>query len=185
MSSTTSTAAWPAGTTRATLRLGRESGVGAEWSMDWLLRRHNAIAPKQLLAVYGSLCALSLGIATVFWVHGAGFVMTFAWLEMMAVGVAMWVVARHATDSEHIELKGDRLTVAHANGARMEKVEFQPAWVRVEPQHGDRSLIELSGEGRRVAVGRFLRPEQRSQLATELRWALSRWRQGGVPVAAG
>jgi uncharacterized membrane protein len=146
--------------------------------MNWVLQRNNSIAPRQLLAFYASLCVVSLGIAWMFWLLGARMVMPFAWLEMLGVGAALWVVARHASDSERIELRRDRLSVERANGLRVERVEFQPAWVRVEPWHGDRSLIELSGQGRQIAVGRFVRPEQRRQLATELRWALSRWRQG-------
>jgi uncharacterized membrane protein len=184
MPATISTAAWHSGATRAPFRLGRESRVGAEWAIDWVLQRSNSLAPRQLLAFYASLCVLSLGIAAGFWVQGARMVMPFAGLEMLAVGVALWVVARHAADSERIELRDDRLTVEHASGSRMERVEFQPAWVRVEPGHGDRSLIELSGQGRRIAVGRFVRPEQRSQLASELRWALGRWRQGGTQPAS-
>jgi len=54
--------------------------------------------------------------------------------------------------------------------------------VRVEPELGDRSLIELSGQGRRIAVGRFVRPELRRQLADELRWALRRWQIGQPPT---
>ena len=54
------------------------------------------------------------------------------------------------------------------------RVEFAPAWVRVEPAAGERSLIELSGEGQRVEVGRFVRPELRRALADELRAALRR-----------
>jgi uncharacterized membrane protein len=44
--------------------------------------------------------------------------------------------------------------------------------VRVEPSADDRSLIELSGKGRRVSVGRYLRPELRPVLAREIRSAL-------------
>jgi uncharacterized membrane protein len=44
--------------------------------------------------------------------------------------------------------------------------------VRVEPVADDRSLIELSGQGRSVNVGRFVRPELRPQLAQEIRRAL-------------
>ena len=184
MPATGSMAAWHSGSARAPIRLGRESRVGAERAIDWMLQRNNSLAPGQLLAFYASLCVLSLGIAAGFWVQGARMVMPFAGIEMLAVGCALWVVARHAADSEHIELRDDRLTVEHASGSHVERVEFQPAWVRVEPGHGDRSLIELSGQGRRIAVGRFVQPEQRSQLASELRWALGRWRQGGTLAAS-
>jgi len=184
MPATGSMAAWHSGSARAPIRLGRESRVGAEWAIDWMLQRNNSLAPGQLLAFYASLCVLSLGIAAGFWVQGARMVMSFAGIEMLAVGCALWVVARHAADSERIELRDDRLTVEHASGSHVERVEFQPAWVRVEPGHGDRSLIELSGQGRRIAVGRFVQPEQRSQLVSELRWALGRWRQGGMLTAS-
>ncbi len=60
-------------------------------------------------------------------------------------------------------------------GRRTEQADFAaPAWVRVEPADRDGSLIELSGEGRRIAVGRFVRPELRPALADELRAALRR-----------
>jgi uncharacterized membrane protein len=168
-------------------RFGRETPVGrpaepgsAEsppWSVEWVLRRNCSMAPRQMLWFYASLCVLSLIIAGLFWGVGAPMVMPFAWLELLAVGVALLLYARHAADSEHIALCGDELTVEHASGGRTERVAFQPAWVRVEPAHGDRSLIELSGQGRRISVGRFIRPELRSQLAEELRWALRRWHQ--------
>ncbi len=138
------------------------------------------MAPRQLLGFYGVLCVLSLGIASGFWLHGATLVMPFAWLELLAVGAALWVYARHAADAERIGLHGGRLTVELACGARTDRVDFRPEWVRVEPQHGDGSLIELSGQGRRVVVGRFVRPEMRRQLADELRWALRRWQRGTV-----
>jgi len=90
------------------------------------------------------------------------------------VGAAMLAYARHAADGESIALCGDRLTVEHATGNRVDRVEFRPQCVRVEPQEGDGSLVELSGQGRRVAVGRYVRPELRRQLADELRTALHR-----------
>jgi uncharacterized membrane protein len=90
--------------------------------------------------------------------------------------LALLVYARHAADCESIRLQQGLLIVEHANGRRTERVEFQPDWVRVEPAQGDGSLIELSGQGQRIAVGRFVRPELRRQLADELRWALRRRR---------
>ena len=132
------------------------------------------MAPAHLLAIYGSLCVVSMGIAAVCWMHGATLVVPFASIELLAVGAAIWAYARHAADNECIRLHPGRLVVEHANGRHVERVEFQPDWVRVEPERGDGSLIELSGRGRRIAVGRFVRPELRRQLADELRWALRR-----------
>jgi len=136
------------------------------------------MAPNHLMAIYASLCTVSLGIALVCWLQGATLVVPFAAVELLAVGSAMWVYATHAADSECIRLNPGRLVVEHANGRHTERVEFQPDWVRVEPEHGDGSLIELSGRGRKIAVGRFVRPELRRQLADELRWALRRWQVG-------
>jgi len=177
--------AWRASTHRVQFRFGRESAAvwaqGADahlpWSVQWIFKRNSSLAPRQLMWFYASLCALSLGLAVVFWLRGATMVMPFAWLEMLLVGVALLVYARHAADSERIDLLDDRLTVENTSGRRVERVAFNPGWVRVEPRHGDGSLIELSGQGRRIAVGRFLRPELRVQLADELRWALRRWQQ--------
>ena len=154
-------------------RFGRESAANEpEWAVEWMLRRNCSLAPRQLLMFYLLLCAFSLSVASFWWWQGARMVMPFAWLEIVAVGLAMLVYARHATDVERIAVRRGRLTVEHASGSRLERVEFEPAWVRVEPESGDRSLVELSGQGRRIVVGRFVRPEMRSQLARELRMAL-------------
>ncbi|HEX6708431.1 MAG TPA: DUF2244 domain-containing protein [Albitalea sp.] len=161
-------------------RFGHESsGAADEWSVEWKLKRNCSLAPRQLLGFYSVLCGLSLAIASFFWAFGARMVMPFAWVELLAVGAALLAYARHAADSESIALRDDRLTVELASGDRVERVEFQPQWVRVEPQAGDGSLVELSGQGRRVAVGRFVRPELRPQLANELRMALRHSMPGG------
>jgi uncharacterized membrane protein len=157
------------------LRFGHES-ADAGGSVQWLLKRNCSLAPRQLLGFYASLCLLSLVIAGVFWLQGATLVMPFAGVEVLTVGAALVLYARHAADREIIRLRPDRLTVKRIHGPHVVEVEFAPAWVRVEPESGDRSLIELSGQGRHIAVGRFVRPELRRQLADELRWALRRWR---------
>ena len=80
--------------------------------------------------------------------------------------------ARHATDGEKISLRGGRLVVELESAGQLRRAEFNRDWVRVEPVADDRSLIELSGQGRRVNVGRYVRPELRPVLAQEIRRAL-------------
>jgi len=141
-------------------------------AIHWFLRRNCSVTPAQLGWLYASLCVVTLTIATFFWFQGAKLILPFAWLELAAVGIAFLAYARHATDGEHILLQGSRLVVELESAGRLERAEFHREWVRVEPSTSDRSLIEVSGQGRRVSVGRFLRPELRPALAQELRRAL-------------
>lgn len=140
--------------------------------VQWLLKRNCSVTPTQLLGLFVSLSLVSLGIATFFWFQGATLVMPFAWAELIAVGAAFTVYARHARDGEKIFLQDGQLVVELETAGRLQRTEFNRDWVRVEPKGGDGSLIEVSGQGQSVQVGRHVRPELRPALAREIRYAL-------------
>lgn len=175
MHTTIAPAPWPrAAATAAGWRFGIESGgeAGTARRVEWLLKRNCSITPRQLFGVYLSLCVVSLAIASGFAWAGASPVLAYAGVELLLVGAALLVYARHATDHERITLAGDALSVEHHNGGETERSEFRAAWVRVEPLSSDRSLIEVAGDGHAARIGRYLRPELRPTLAQELRAAL-------------
>lgn len=140
--------------------------------VQWFLRRNCSVTPWQLIWLYVSLCAVSLGIGMFFWFLGATLVVPFAILELLAVGFAFVVYARHAADGEHISLRDGQLVVELESAGKLERAEFSREWARVEPRMGNGSLIELSGRGTTIRVGRFIRPELRPLLANEIRLAL-------------
>ncbi len=144
----------------------------SDQQIHWKLLKNCSVTPAQLAWLYASLCVVSLGIAGGFWLHGATMIMPFAWAELLMVGTAFVVYARHATDGERIVLQGSQLVVEQTSAGKVVRAVFNRAWVRVEPQADDRSLIELSGQGRRVQIGRHVRPELRPALAKEIRMAL-------------
>ncbi len=141
-------------------------------SVSWRLRRNCSVSPSQLAVAYGMLCWVSLTVGVFFWMQGAALILAFAGVELLAVGVAFLVYARHATDGEWISLQGASLVVESETAGRKVRAEFERQWVRVEPTAGEHSLIELSGRGRRIEVGRYVRPELRQVLAGEIRRAL-------------
>ena len=141
-------------------------------NIQWFLRRNCSVTPAQLATVYLSLCLVFLVISGFFWMQGATLVLPFAFLEMLMLGVAFFVYARHATDGERIVLQDGRLSVELECGGKFERAEFLGSWVRVEPGACDKSLIELTGQGKTVRVGRYVRPELRPALAREIRLAL-------------
>lgn len=149
-----------------------DAAPGGGWQAEWLLKRNCALTPRQLLNAYLAICLLSLTVAGSFWLIGAVYVLPFAFIELTALGAAMLVYARHAADREFIGLSADLVRVECHNGGRLQSVDFNPRWVRVEPQRHDGSLIRLSGHGRTVDIGRHVQPGLRRQLAEEFRWAL-------------
>ncbi len=141
-------------------------------SFHWFLRRNCSVTPRQLGFIYLSLCVVSLGMGVVFWLQGATLILPIAWLELMLVGAAFLMYARHATDGESIRLADGQLVIEQECAGKLSRCAFRREWVRVEPGTADSSLIVLSGHGRTVHVGRFVRPELRPQLAREIRMAL-------------
>ena len=144
----------------------------SDQGIAWCLVRHGSVGPVSLGWVPLSLCCVSLGVAAGFWFLGAYPMSAFISLEIAVVGIAFAMYVRHATDGERISLQGSRLVVERETAGRRERAEFDRCWVRVEPKTGDGSLITLSARGRSVEVGRFVRPELRAALASEIRMAL-------------
>ncbi len=162
-------------------RFGREvvvapgdSAAGPVTALQWALRRNCSLTPRQVLGAYALLAAISLAVGAFFYWQGAPLVLAFAGLELAALGVALCAFARHAGDGEWLTLRGRSLCVELAVAERRERTEFATDWLRVEPVAGQGSLVELSGQGRRVCVGRHLRPELREAFAQELRRAVRR-----------
>lgn len=167
---------------------------GAQGSGDWILGRETVsprdggLAPAlqwrfvrcgsfdvcHLVGVFVLLGVVSLAFGVAFWHAGAPGVLPFAGIEVLLVGLAFWVASRRAGDGETITLAQHELRVEHRRGRRVDRTAFRAEWVRVEPRHGEGSLVELSGQGRQARVGRYLRPELRATLARELRIALRR-----------
>lgn len=184
MTATLAPRPWPAPTAPrrdGEWRFGRAQGMaGTSWL--WDLRRNCSISPRQMLMAYTLVCVLALAVAFGFWWQGVQLVMAFAGVELLAVGVGMLLMARHARDREIITLDGREMAVEQHVGPLVERTRFRAEWVRVEPAAAEGSLVELSGEGRSVRIGRHVRPELRFELAQELRRALRLSRTAGERV---
>lgn len=149
----------------------RQASANEAWQAEWRLPRALPISvPRFVLACLGLLLGAGLVLALLGaparpWLPalaGAGL--------LMAAGAAL--LARMSSDGEYIAMRGGLVRVTRCQGGREKTTDFLPRWMRIEPEQHDRSLIRLSGQGRSVMVGVHIQPEERRQLADELRWAL-------------
>ena len=141
--------------------------------ISWDFRRNCSVTPRQLGVCFALISLVSLTIGAFCWFQGAVLVLPFASLELLAVGTAFVVYARHALDGERIWLEGSVLVVESENAGEMVRREFQRAWVRIEQAAHGQAMIEICCHGQRVPVGRFVRKELRQRVAAELRLALA------------
>ena len=142
-------------------------------SREWILKRNCSMTPRQLALAYSALCLASLTVAAFFTVHGAWYVLGFSLLELIAVGGAFLLFARHATDREHIALADNCLLVEVIEVEQVRQFRLDPRHTHVEPPANRNALVGLREHGTRVEVGRFLTEWKRRELARELNRALA------------
>ncbi len=146
---------------------------------EWILKRNCSIAPRQLAWVFAILCTVSLTVALGFTLHGAWIILVFSFIESTAVGAAMLVYARHATDREVVRLADEGLVVEVTQGSRSSRSTLQWQGMRIDYPVGRQALVALESRGQRVEVGRFMNEGQRREFARELQRELSA-RAGGM-----
>ncbi|MDE1178935.1 DUF2244 domain-containing protein [Paraburkholderia sp.] len=141
---------------------------------DWTMKRNCSVSPRQFVGFYVSLALFSLAIAFMLVLAGAWLVLPFTGIELLAVGAAFAVYARHAVDYERILLFHNRLVVEQVSAEHKTQFEFNPRWVRVEPGASLRDPVRLISRGQTVTVGQHLAQYRRAQFAGELRMWLMR-----------
>jgi uncharacterized membrane protein len=142
--------------------------------VDWLMKRNCSVTPRQFVGFYVSLTLASTAIALLLVAQGAWLVAPFTGVELLVVGIAFVIHARHAVDYERIRLYPNRLVIEQASAERLSQFEFNPRWVRVEPGASPRDPITLVSRGQAVAVGQHLACHRRAQFADDLRARLAR-----------
>jgi uncharacterized membrane protein len=141
---------------------------------DWTMKRNCSISPRQFVCLYVSLALFSLAIAFMLFLVGAWLVLPFTGIELLAVGIAFAIYARHAVDYERIRLFPNRLVVEQVSAEQLTQFEFNPRWVRIEPGATPRDHIKLVSRGQTIMIGQHLAQYRRAQFATELRMWLAR-----------
>jgi uncharacterized membrane protein len=152
--------------------------------LDADLVPHRSLPPlgfNILMAVFG---VVSFAYGTFFLVIGAWPVFGFLGLDVFLVWLAFRMNYRSARQRERIRLGPDTLRVERI-GVRGDRREwrFQPYWLRVvfEEKDEETNRLLITSHGRWLALGAFLGPAQRRDLAASLQDALGRWRRHFQP----
>jgi len=140
----------------------REFLIGPNCSLRW----------GDVVRFYLGMVAVSFAIATVCALQGAWLVLPFAGLEMLALGAALYAVARRAQRWQVVSIRGDHVEIRQFGSTQDRAEVFQRAWARVHLQpaaiQGHPSRLTIGSHGRRVEIGDCLSEDDKKHLAHAL-----------------
>ena len=150
-----------------------------------VLLPHRSLPPRGFHVLMGLLALLSLAVGITFVSLGAWPVCGFFGLDVGLLYLAFRLNYRAARQRETLRLDADNFTVERV-GVRGDRRlwRFQPFWLRVVfEESADRSnRLLLASHGRSLAIGDFMPPPARRELAGSLAEALARWRAALNPA---
>ena len=149
---------------------------------DARLSPHRSLSPRGFLVLMIAVGAACFLIGLGFFLIGAWPVIGFLGLDVALIYLGFRLSYRHGRMYETLRLGRAALVVERVNHWGERRTwRFQPTWLQVlidEPARHD-SALTLRSHGRSLAVGSFLSPAERADLARALRAALERVRTAG------
>ncbi len=146
----------------------------------FVIQPNPPLAWNTLFRVFAAMAVFILGIGISCAVAGLPLVLPFAGLEVIVLGVALYLSAVRGSVREVIRILDAAVIYEAGCAAPLVTRTFQRHWTRVvlEQSCGDwyPSRLLLRSHGRQVEVGRFLEEKERQHLGLQLQNAL----QGGV-----
>ena len=132
---------------------------------------------SNLLLLYGLMSAITLFIGILLYFRGFSLVLPFSGLDVIALGVALYITARRSELREVITISEGMVAVETGHKKPETKYEFKGSWTRVilqtqkESWHPSQLFIRSGGE--QIEIGSFLNEDERVELASELKKAIS------------
>jgi len=145
------------------------SGMPGEYSRTTVFNK--SLSPVGRLVFLALIFSNILIVAAGFTLIGAWLVLPFAGLEMVALGVAFYVISRRDGDFERFTIDNDAICIEASDRGASCRVEFNRAWahlVRRMSLHGRGCTLALRSHGKEVAIGRLMSEEQRLVWSREL-----------------
>jgi len=145
------------------------SGEGVRF----VLSPNCSISWRDLVIFYCLTCMIALAVGLFFTLQGMWLVLPFSGLEMLALGIGLYVTSRKVNRCEVITLDPENTRIEKGVQRVDQCWEFKTSWVRVIDQHdddrGDKRKLAIGMSGESVEVGSFLANSEKDALAFQLK----------------
>lgn len=152
------------------------TGTPGSTNQTFVIRPNQSLTWREAKIIYAGLVAISLVIGVTFYSIGLTLVLPFSGLEMVVLGVSLYVCLCQNQRRETIVINEQSVTVESRFRKPEHCQEFHRSWVHVsleEPAHrGHPSRLLLRSHGRELEVASFLNEAERCEFAVDLKSAI-------------
>ncbi len=133
---------------------------------------NRSISWSLLVRFYIFTCFVSFSIASIFAFLGYWMVIPFSGLEMLALGIGLYVVNKKIYAQEVVTFIEDKIKVEKGCRRPDQAWEFDRHWARitveVQESRPKKQKIFIGSHGKKVELGSFLHDSEKESLAFEL-----------------
>jgi uncharacterized membrane protein len=146
--------------------------------LDAALQPRRSLSKRGVILLMAPFVFVNLVFGTVVWTLGGALVPPFLFLDVIGVGLGLWVSFRSARRIERVRVSADEIVVTREADGRPSPGPVwrsAPAFTRVEIDHPGRhaSRVRLRCKGRGLELGAGLAPGERARFAETLQAALA------------
>ncbi len=154
------------------------SKVDSRDSYRIVLSPNCSITWRELVLFYLFTCLVAITVGLFFTLQGMWMVPPFSGLEILALGIGLYLTSRKVYRKEVITLDTDRTRIEKGVQRAVQSWEFKTPWVRIidEPRDGrnSRRRLAIGMHGAVVEVGSFLADSEKDALAFQLKGCIIR-----------
>lgn len=137
---------------------------------------NRAMPWQHIMMIYLLVSGVTISIAFSFFTQGLTLILPFAGLELLALGVVLYISAWRSNIKEVVNVNEEKIRIEIGRNVPKEIYELDKAWANIVLERSWNnwypSRLLLRSHGRQLEIGKFLNEQERQCLAIELKKAI-------------
>ena len=134
---------------------------------------NRAMLWQHIMMIYLLVSGVTISIAFGFFTQGLTLILPFAGLELLALGVVLYISAWRSNIKEVVNVTEEKIRIEIGRNGPEKTYELDKTWAKVVLERSWNnwypSRLLLRSHGRQIEIGKFLNEQERQCLGAELK----------------
>ncbi|SVB96729.1 uncharacterized protein METZ01_LOCUS249583 [marine metagenome] len=134
---------------------------------------NRAMPWQHIMMIYLLISGVTISIAFGFFTQGLTLILPFAGLELLALGVVLYISAWRSNIKEVVNVTEEKIRIEIGRNGPEKTYELDKTWAKVVLERSWNnwypSRLLLRSHGRQIEIGKFLNEQERQCLGAELK----------------